>query len=136
MIQRIQSVFMFLAAVAAALLFVFPYAYSLGENAQPLMMADYLTLLILTCAIIAINLIGIMLFKNRKFQVNLNRLSILLSLALASILLYEYFLGDDYNIRVMQLGQFIPVLIILFNALAISRIKKDDKLVRSMDRLR
>ena len=136
MIQRVQSVFMLLACGATALFFKFPYAYVLGENAHPLMTADHLILLVLTIVLIVINLFGILLFKNRKLQILLNRISILAAITMAGLMLYDYFLGDDYNIRAIQLGQFIPAVIVLFNFLAIYRIKKDEKLVRSMDRLR
>ena len=136
MIQRIQSVYMLLAIVAATLLFVFPYAYALGEAGHPIMAADNLTLLIPSLVLVLINLLTIFLYKNRKLQMRLNRLSVLLALTIAGFMLYEYFLGEDYNIRAIQLGQYVPALVILFNLLALSGIKKDEKLVRSMDRLR
>ena len=48
------------------------------------------------------------------------------------------FLGEidsAYNIN-LQFGIILPVVALIFDLLAISRIKRDEKLVKSLDRIR
>ena len=136
MIQRIQSVYILIAIIVTALLFKFPYAFSLGENGFPLYVQGNHILLSITIFIGLSNLICLLLYKHRRIQIRLCTLSILLSFVLGGIMLYQYYFGSDQNIRSFQISQFLPALIIVFNILAIYRVKKDEKLVRSMDRLR
>ncbi|MCL1934064.1 MAG: DUF4293 domain-containing protein [Candidatus Azobacteroides sp.] len=125
MIQRIQTVYLFLAfCLMAAVVFV-PFSPSgviLSTSG--------------TVAVLA--LITIFLYKKRRLQINMCYVMLLLS-----VLVYAfYFIFDRQN---LSRGEFFPHLqstfvfpfiAIIFLYLAIRGIKKDEKLIRSLDRLR
>ncbi len=84
-------------------------------------------------------LITIFLFKNRKLQLKLTFGVIVATIVLFGSM-YLLTFGNNYteidSNREVLLGSFIPVAIILFAILAYQRISKDEKLVRSLDRIR
>ena len=154
MIQRLQSVFLILASGIVALLFVesFPFATITGgasmlDDADQAMLADgvfnvkdHIVLLILSVLGVLIPLIVLFLFKSRPVQLKINRICIallILLLVLSVILLYR-----DYNLMAVgtevsiEYGYLFPLLAILLLVLAQRYISKDERLVRSADRLR
>jgi hypothetical protein len=146
MLQRIQTIWMLLAAVCAALTFKFSF-YSgnkiVGANghlfqsvtAVPNRYSGSILILIITVLIVAGALVNIFNFKARKKQVWMTVGLILLSLI--NILLYWQasgvppFIEGTYDLTAL-LSLAIPVLLIL----ALRGIMRDDKLVKSADRLR
>jgi amino acid transporter len=90
-------------------------------------------LLILTVALVSAIVINIFLYKNRKLQLRIVLAAILISLL--NIFLYyrqtKEFVEGNYDLTAI-LVLAIPVLLIL----AATGINKDEKLVRSLDRLR
>lgn len=155
MIQRIQSLFLFLAAISAAIMFVFPlanfygdsnftfYVYKLAfHDPEPsLQLSPYflLPLMGVIILIILLTTLAIFSFKNRKRQMTLTKIS----MALTLILLAGYFLGyvgvlekAVANAPEYDFASFMPVLVFVFLFLANRGIQKDEKLIRSMDRLR
>lgn len=152
MIQRLQSVFLALAAAVMALLFTKPMSFVSIDQALPpgsaqSMMADgtfstedHVILLILVILGILLPVITIFLYKNRPLQMKLSRLTIALialSIMLTSILFYQEYqimaVGTEVTV---QYGYVMLVLALLFLVLALRYIRKDEKLVRSADRLR
>lgn len=152
MIQRLQTVFLALAAIVMS--FLFSNSMSFATIDKPLppgqndsMLADgmftsedHVILLVLVILGILIPVVTIFLFKNRPLQMKLSRLAIAL-VALSIILTVILFYLDYQAIAVgtevtIEYGYIMPVLAIIFLALAIRFIKKDEKLVRSADRLR
>ncbi len=154
MIQRLQTVFLALAAILMSLLFSRPMSFATTDQALPAgnvqnMLTDgvyntqdHLVLLILAILGILVPLITIFLYRNRPLQMKLSRLSI--ALAGLFIVLIIVFLQQNNQELAFEngitieygYGYIIPVLAILFLALAIRYIRKDEKLVRSADRLR
>lgn len=145
MIQRIQSVFLLLAAASFGGLLSFPLAISNKPTAQFLAdsvydITDHVALLVLTILGITISLITIFMFRNRPLQLKLGYIIISLAilLPLAAFLLFtNESAAMDTTVQVNdQAGMFLPIGGIFFGALAIYFIRKDDRLVKSMDRLR
>jgi hypothetical protein len=94
MIQRIQSVFLLLAAASFGGLLSFPLAISDKPTAQFLAdsvydITDHIALLVLTILGIAISLITIFLFRNRPLQLKRVSSSLCISLPLAAFLLLQ-----------------------------------------------
>jgi hypothetical protein len=88
-------------------------------------------------------LAAIFLFKNRSLQIKIGKLLILLiAFQIAAVVMYsdtvKTAIGKPVEDIVVSLnaGAIIPVLSLIFAYLAVHFIKKDDKLVRSADRLR
>ena len=138
MIQRIQSVFLLLCAAILGSNFAFPFATS-TEKSQLYFedgmfnIFDNTIILTIVSALIVLLLIILFLYNKRSLQLNLGYLGLLLIGGLTGYLgitLYRY---SDIS---FGLGSLTPVIALVFLGLALSYIKKDEKLVKSMDRLR
>lgn len=139
MIQRIQTIWLLLASACAFLSLKFSFytgikATETGEAYTALTGRDNLLLTILTVAVGIAALIMIFLYKDRKRQLWLTVVTTILSIA--NIVLYFkevalYKPGGDFALTAV-LTFVIPFFLIL----AIRGIYRDDKLVKSLDRLR
>jgi len=143
MIQRIQSIFLFLAAGACFGLFGLPLADTEAAQTTSVLFADQQfnlfddpILLSIFVAAGALLLLDIFLFKNRPLQIRLSWLGIALVFAGGG---YAFFLLSNDSAQAMAnpaIGVALPILAIVFAYLAKVYIGKDEKLVRSADRLR
>ena len=139
MIQRIQTVWLFLAALCAALTFQFPF-YSgnkmTAANVQiyeKLVASSNFLLLIFTAGLTVGTIIIIFLYKNRKQQMWLT----VVAAALAVINIIIYFTElKKFTSGNMSLTAIFSFAIPIFLILAVNGIWKDEKLVKSLDRLR
>jgi hypothetical protein len=138
MIQRLQSLWLLLAAAFNGLTFRFPFfTGDWMKDATPYIIdlkANTTTWLTIFTAITAIlAFITIFFFKNRKLQLSLCYIGIFL----AAVLIAMYFLeiANFYNGSV-TIWAVIYFFIFIFFILAARGIWKDQKLVKSMDRLR
>jgi glucan phosphoethanolaminetransferase (alkaline phosphatase superfamily) len=146
MIQRLQTVFLFLAFLAFGLLFKYPFAGSEIQSAGFLADKQYnifdnIFLIVLTSVGGLIALSAIFLFKNRILQLRFSNLSIVINiliLIVAVVLFYNEAknLLDNNGEIFDAAGLYMPFAGILFGILASVYIKKDEKIVRNMDRLR
>jgi predicted MFS family arabinose efflux permease len=138
MIQRQQSLWLLLAAVASFLSFKFPfYTGNILENNmsrfEELDGGSNFFLLLLTGASILLSAISIFLYKDRKAQLKLTFAGILIAVTL----LILYFSG----LKKFANGNFALTAIFAFAILiayimAARGILKDEKLVKSLDKLR
>jgi hypothetical protein len=136
MIQRIQTIYLLLsAAVSAGLIFVL-HLWTNSEDFPVFAKDEYLYLgLFLGSALLS--LISIFSFKNRKFQFVLGRLNIILNFILLGFFVYQLLMPPgESHISEKGVGIFIPILSIVLLVLANKAIKKDEDLVKSVDRLR
>ncbi len=145
MIQRIQSILLLLAAAAVFALFKLPFGSSETIAASALFsdgvftIQDHVGLLGLFCAAGAIAFISIFLFNNRPLQLKLSRVAIIanvIGIILAAVLFMQDSNAMGAAVPEEELGLGLPILSIIFAAFAIRFINKDEKLVKSMDRLR
>jgi len=154
--QRIQSIYLFIAGLSVLLLSLLPIPLALFQNNPNtsissntpindgiLTIDDYLPLLGLGAFIGLVAIIAIFLFKNRKAQIKLVYLLIFLLVCLAAlctILAYkDYFFMKTNGLILSWTPSFgigLPIISLILFILAAKYIKKDEKLVRSMDRLR
>jgi peptidoglycan/LPS O-acetylase OafA/YrhL len=146
MIQRIQSLFLLLAGAGSLSLFALPFATTQDSVASsPLLndavfnLSDNIILLILFVLGGALSLAAIFFFKNRKLQMRLARISFIANL-LGMVVVAILYLNDAANQGEAEptdgIGAYMPILSMALLFLAIRYIKKDDTLVKSMDRLR
>lgn len=146
MIQRIQTVFLFLAAASGFGTLAAPFATTPEMVQESALFADgtYATddnigLAVLFALAGALALGAIFLFKKRQVQLKLNRFAIIaniLGFVLAIILFWQDLSSLGNTSLNDGAGAFLPFSFLLFAILAQRFIKKDEKLVRSMDRLR
>ncbi|WP_039054275.1 DUF4293 domain-containing protein [Sphingobacterium sp. T2] len=154
MIQRIQTIWLLLATVVILGLFIFPYLnYDLEDLGKKLFVTGEYSAVnnesvkqnilqtLGTIVVALVPLITIFQFKNRKLQIKLIYLSIALVVLLG---VWMYFtatstlqlISQSFGANNIGVGFFLlPVAIILL-AMALGGIRKDEKLIRSADRLR
>ena len=142
MIQRIQSIFLLLAAGASFGALATPFANAKGavQNAifadQVYNVQDNPALLIVFALAGVLAVASIFLFKNRATQ---SRIAIVALVAnLGGLAFAVIFLLQQVSFAsvALSVGIFLPLVAGLFIWLAQRNIRKDEKLVRSMDRLR
>ncbi len=155
MIQRIQSIFLFMVSILMGLTVFLPIwgkaddTNKIEMNAIEMIQTSagetvmeqttvYLAIIAGLTAILA--LWNIFNFKNRRFQMKITlfcTLLIAIFIGVSTFLTYQ-----AENIFSPQIGgtfgfgYFLPVAAILFNWLSLRFIKKDEDMVRSADRLR
>ena len=139
MIQRIQTVWLFLAALFAALTYKFPF-YSGNilnkENVQlyeKLVASSNFLILIFTAGLVAGTISMIFMYKNRRQQMWLTAAAA--GLSIINIVLYFTELKKFVSGN-MSLTSVFALAIPVFFILAINGMWKDEKLVKSLDRLR
>ena len=144
MLQRIQSLFIFIGIIISgglSLLFSF-WRNSDGEEffiMDLLNEGDWRIITIPVSFLLStiLSIISLVLFKNRKQQIKLNRFNLLVNLYLLGIIVYLLLsLSGESQISEKGIGLFLPVLVIVCLALANKAIQKDEELVKSVDRLR
>ncbi|SFU34303.1 protein of unknown function [Pustulibacterium marinum] len=135
MLQRIQTVYLLLVVLASGVLPFFVDIYSVnGESVTVMTEVLYLVAYEL---IAVLALIAIFLFKNRKNQFVVNRLNMIFNLILLGVFVYRSLtLSGESEISEKGIGMFLPIISIVFLVLANRAIKKDEDLVKSVDRLR
>lgn len=154
MIQRIQSLHLLIAAIFMTIFAFAPYMtlstpdadYRLtttgletiaSENAITVSTQNY-TLAILSLLTALLSLITIFLFKNRKLQVLVCRINLLLYITLYIVMiLYGYFTYTDLHPTAFATTTYVifPVCAIIVNSLAISGIQKDERMVKDSERM-
>lgn len=146
MIQRIQSLYLLLAAGAGVATLSFNlWKATLSNGSVSLFNAssNYLVFVVYMIVIL-VALIAIFLYKKRKLQFRITVLNILV--AIGAMVLQYYTIHDTANklstggVAITSASYlpaaFLPVLIIIFLFLASRGIYKDEKLIKSLDRLR
>jgi len=148
MVQRIQTIYLLLAiSTIAAFLFAPVIRYEAPDikyvsdiqawDVKPFISGYYVFIVaILEGIAIGFSLIAIFLYKRRQFQVILSWLALLLHASSAAYIFYYFQTKEnpiDIIYTVWNLAAIPPVIFLL---LAIINIKKDEALVKSMDRLR
>ena len=136
MIQRIQTLYLLLAlGFSAGLIFVF-HLWTNSEEVKVYAIDNYMYLgLFLGSALLS--LISIFSFKNRKSQFVMGRVNIILNFILLGLHVYQSLnLPGEVTASEKGIGMFLPIASIVLLALANKAIKKDEDLVKSVDRLR
>lgn len=157
MIQRIQSVYLFLASLILSISFFFPIAEFIGvkdslvlyvykvvslvpgsTNIYDLMFV--MPLLAMVSLVVVFSFVTIFLYKNLSGQLKIIRfLMLLIAVMIGVIFLYYYDileLASGAMPNFVQVGAFAPLLSLIFLFLAYKGVLKDLKKIRSADRLR
>lgn len=139
MIQRIQSVWLFLATALSGSTFQLPF-YSgdwlkdkLPNTMVPLYAQTTLTDTILTIITALIALAAIFLYKNRKLQLKVTYTGLVMALGL---LVYYFIQTTQFKHGGFSPWSVLYFAIIICLLLAARGINKDEKIIKSMDRFR
>jgi len=143
MLQRIQTLYLLISSIlSGGIVFILSFW---NNNGKEIYLLDLLyetnwMLISLPVAFVissVMSLISIFLYKNRKKQIVLNRFNIVVNFYLLGIIVYQLLIiSGESKISEKGIGLIVPVLAVVLLALATKAILKDDKLVKSVDRLR
>jgi len=135
MLQRIQTIYMIIAILIMGALYIWFPTITDGET----IVIDRQEVLVfgLIFGAIALTVIAILSFKKRQLQFVLNRLAIILNFVLLGVFVYRALnISGEILVSEKGIGVLIPIISIVFLVLANKAIKKDEDLVKSVDRLR
>ena len=145
MIQRLQSIFLLFASLCLGGTFLFPYADSSVAVPGTLFADSFFTNgdnlgLSILAGISGIAAFGaIFLYQNRPLQKNVCRISLIITI-ITIVFGVVYFMQEAPLLTDVEVdgepGSALPLAALVFVFLAIRYIDKDEKLVRSADRLR
>ena len=136
MIQRVQTLWMFLAAIIVFLTLQFSFyngTLAADNTYHAVMATDNFLMLILTSALGTGILINIFLFKNRPAQSRI----ILLAIVLECVIIFLYIKQTNkFSTGSFTLWSAFHILIIIFLIFAARGVYRDSKLIRDSNRLR
>lgn len=147
MIQRIQTIYIFFAAVFVALLLKLNFAELAVEgelyvfNAKGIMSGEQvlfngLPILGFIGLITLLHLIVIFLYKKRILQIRILAFTIILLMGLIGVMLFFLYAAYDNAEVEFQIPMVFPVIAVILDYLAIRAIGKDEALIRSLNRIR
>jgi hypothetical protein len=144
MLQRIQTIYLLLAVLLSGGLAFFVSFWSDGDGITRGLtdminegnnVLKIVPFLFIVSGILS--LVTLFLYKTRSRQIIYNRLNIVMNFILLGIIVYYLLmLPGEANVSEKGIGVVIPLIVIVLLALANKAIIKDDKLVKSVDRLR
>ena len=155
MLQRIQSVYLLLAGLAIFGLFLFPLVHNVYVNDKPITIMVtgvyqdingqqthtefFIALSVVTGIIAVIPIVVIFLYKNRKQQTALcySVLLVIIGHSFWMAQTAKKVMGDiQIDTHNWGIGLFLSTISLFFIIFAIKAIQRDEKLVKSADRLR
>ncbi|MEO6173849.1 MAG: DUF4293 domain-containing protein [Flavobacterium circumlabens] len=137
MIQRIQTIYLILTFLITGVLVFFIPLWTLNNGKDFYFMQDqFYTILFGLSTMLTI--ISIISYKKRQNQFVMGRLNIILNLILLGVFVYRSLnlSGETLAVSEKGIGMFLPIVAIVLLVLANKAIKKDEDLVKSVDRLR
>ena len=141
MIQRIQTIWLLLCAACAGLAFVLPFGTSFvsavgtdNVEGEPMTALTHQLVMIFIINIIICSLGAIFLYKKRNIQQLLTIIAILHSIVGIAFMVYTAMFQSNHTS--LSYGIVAPFLAFVFALLALKGIRKDEKLVKNLDRLR
>lgn len=155
MLQRIQSIYLLFASLVTFALFLFPVAHNVyingvpstikvtgifqDVNGQQVHTQTFVALIAATAVMAILPLVLIFLYKNRKQQVMLCYVYMFVVIGLSYWMAQTVKAATDgfvMNTSNFGIGALLSSISIVLALLAAKSIQRDEKLVRSADRLR
>lgn len=150
MIQRKQTIWLLLAALSILLSFFFPFGIHTASTLETTTITETdlnaktnMVVMILSILSAAFSFFLIFLYGNRKLQMKLCLLGVLIAVGILGFELFTAFQtseGNKFAFGVfgskLYIGIIVPVLTMFFLMLGYNGIKQDEKLIRDSDRLR
>lgn len=129
MLQRIQTIWILLSVLAAAFLFI------TGHDVN--VFGTFPIIDVASIVLVIIGALSLFSFKNRKRQILLNNISIIINALLIGVLVYwVQKLSGGIDFPEKGIEPVFPLIAVICLFIANVFIKKDERLVKSVDRLR
>ncbi len=147
MLQRIQTVYLLIAALLLGMLFPYPLAdISVGSDIYqfsiegifkgPVKVFGGLPLMLFLSLILLLHVYVIFIYKKRIRQMRVLGFTIILLVGLFGLFFYFAYAGFEGATASFRIPVAFPVVAAILDYLAIRNIGKDEALIRSIDRLR
>lgn len=147
MIQRKQSIFLGVIMICSVLLFIFPtVTYTAGDMVVNYAFSPFdvhasttstiYGLFAANCLLFITSFMCLMLFHNRKKQIKISRVVMLVAAMMITLLLVFPLYKSETAVRTFNWPIALPIVSIVCAFLAGHFIKKDEELVRSANRVR
>lgn len=144
MIQRIQTLYLLSVLIITGVLTNFLPFFTLEDGVELFLTNTILNNSVLVKSVgvffilsALLSLIAIFSYKKRQNQFVANRVNILINFYLLSVLMYlSLILPGEMQISENGIGIYFPIVNIVLLVMANKAIKKDEDLVKSVDRLR
>jgi nitric oxide reductase large subunit len=152
MIQRVQSIFLFLVFVVSVILIFFPLAsFNIdgsvfqmnimgfnGIDSLDVELPNVMLIGVLTALLGVMSLFTIFRFKNRKLQMKLIMINLFINFGLlGAIFYYSDSVANMLDIKPdYDIAAYFPVVSVLLLILANRNVRADEKLIRQSERLR
>ena len=135
MIQRVQTLWLLAASICGFATLKMPfYVGSVGPTpAESFTAMTNMMLMILTVAAAIVALVDIFLYNNRPLQLKIGLAGLIVSIL--NIILYFVY-TNKYDAGAIALSAVFSFAVPVFFLMAVIAIRKDEKLVKSVDRLR
>jgi len=137
MLQRIQTIYLLLALISTGVLPFFIPLWTMTDGKEYVFMQNQLYVVLFGLST-TLSLVSIVSYKKRQNQFVMGRLNIILNLILLGLFVYRSLnlSGVIASVSEKGIGMFLPIVAIVLLVLANKSIKKDEDLVKSVDRLR
>ena len=137
MLQRIQTIYLFLTFVITG---IFPFFFPLwktNDGKEYFFMQNQIYSILFGLST-TLSLLSIISYKKRQNQFVIGRLNMILNLILLGLFVYHSLnlSGETLAVSEKGIGMFLPIIAIVLLVFANKAIKKDEDLVKSVDRLR
>jgi|APCry1669188910_1035180.scaffolds.fasta_scaffold43935_2 heme/copper-type cytochrome/quinol oxidase subunit 4 len=126
MIQRIQTLYLLVSTLFIGLMLLFSYPDKVQDGVVSFMIGLIMTIQ----AFVIFN------YKNRKWQIRVTRISMILLILLAGSCLYFTYFSNSGTPQGFKISTVFPLVAIILDYLAFLAIQKDEALIRSIDRIR
>lgn len=147
MIQRIQTVYIFLSAILIGSLFSLPFAEIADQNQLYLfdirgivrngtVHENGMAIALFIALILLLHVFAFFSYKKRILQVRVLVFSILLMLGLFGLFYFFTYYSFDHVQISFKIAVAFPLIAVVLDYLAIRNIGKDEALIRSIDRIR
>ncbi len=137
MLQRIQTLYLLGSLIITGILpFVFKL-WTIEPKVDFYFMQNQLYVILFGLST-TLSLLGILMYNKRQNQFVIGRLNMILNLILLGLFVYRSLnvSGETPAVSEKGIGMFLPIVAIVLLVLANKAIKKDEDLVKSVDRLR
>ena len=133
---RVQTYYLLASLIISGVL---PFVFPLWKNADgsSFYFMSEIVYSVLFGLSTTLSLLSILSHQKRKQQFVMGRLNMILNLILLGLFVYHSLnLSGEAIVSEKGIGMFLPIISIVFLVLANKAIKKDEDLVKSVDRLR
>jgi hypothetical protein len=147
MIQRIQTLYLLGSTILVSLLFALPFAEIAKDGAVFLfnfkgilldgeVKQNGIAISILIVVLLIMHVYAILSYKKRLFQISVVKYSMLVLVGMLGV--FAFFTAYSYNGAQItyKISIVFPLIVLIFDYLAIRAIGKDEALIRSIDRIR